>query len=42
MNRGVTAINPGKFSLLQLSLPSKAVHNIGVLLLDPATDRLYK
>jgi len=42
MNRGVTAINPGEFSLLQLSLPSKAVRNIGVLLLDPATDRLYK
>jgi len=42
MTRSVTAINLGKFSLLQLSLPSKAVKNIGILLLDPATDRLYK
>jgi SOS-response transcriptional repressor LexA len=42
MNHGVTAINPGKFSLLQLSLPSKGVRNIGILLLDPTTDRLYK
>ena len=42
MNRGVTAINPGKYSLLQLSLPSKPVRNIGIFLLDPATNRLYK
>jgi phage repressor protein C with HTH and peptisase S24 domain len=42
MTRAVTANNPGEFSLLQLSLPSKTVRNIGVLLRDPATDLLYK
>ena len=31
-----------KFSLLQVALPSKAPVNIGILLLNPATDRLYK
>ena len=30
------------FSLLQLALPAKAPLNIGILLLNPATDRLYK
>ncbi len=30
------------FSLLQVALPSKAPINIGILLLNPATDRLYK
>ena len=42
MDRAVTATKSGKFSVLQLAQPSKAVRNIGVLLLDPATDRLYK
>ena len=42
MIRAVTANKPAKFSLLQLALPSKAVQNIGILLLDPSTDRLYK
>lgn len=42
MNHAVTANHPGEFSLLQLSLPSKSVRNIGVLLRDPATDLLYK
>lgn len=42
MNRGLTATTPAKFSLLQWASPSKALENIGVLLLDPATDRLFK
>src|SRR6266487_4690359 len=29
------------FSLLQLALPAKPVVNVGIFLLDPATDRLY-
>src|SRR4051812_10481235 len=41
MNRALTATKSGKFSLLQLALPAKAVQNIGVLLLDPATDHLH-
>src|SRR6266404_461389 len=31
-----------KFSLLQLALPAKAPLTIGILLLDPALNRLYK
>jgi phage repressor protein C with HTH and peptisase S24 domain len=42
MDRVVTATKSGKFSLLQLAQPSKPVHNIGILLLDPHADRLYK
>ena len=33
---------PANFSLLQLALPAKAPLNIGILLLNTATDRLYK
>ena len=42
MDRAVTATKSGKFSLLQLAQPSKPVQNIGILLLDPHADRLYK
>jgi phage repressor protein C with HTH and peptisase S24 domain len=42
MTREVMSTRAAKFSVLQLSLPAKASLNIGVLLLDPATDRLYK
>jgi hypothetical protein len=41
MNRAVTATKSGKFSVLQLAQPSKPLANIGILLLDPATDRLH-
>src|SRR5437763_15119590 len=42
MDRAVTAMKSGKFSVLQLAQPSKAVQNIGILLLDPGSGRLYK
>ena len=42
MIRAVTATKSGKFSVLQLALPSKPIRNIGILLLDPVADRLYK
>ena len=42
MDRAVTATKSGKFSVLQLAQPSKAVQNIGILLLDPGSGRLYK
>src|SRR2546426_894573 len=32
---------PTQFSLLQLALPTKPIVNIGIFLLDPATDHLY-
>jgi hypothetical protein len=31
----------GEYSVLRLAMPGSPEHNIGVLLLDPATDRLY-
>jgi phage repressor protein C with HTH and peptisase S24 domain len=42
MVREATTTRLANFSLLQLALPAKAPLNIGVLLLDPATDHLYK
>jgi phage repressor protein C with HTH and peptisase S24 domain len=42
MIREAPATRSAKFSLLQLALPAKPPLNIGVLLLDLATDRLYK
>ena len=42
MNRAATENHPAKFSVLQLALPSKAPLNIGILLIDSDTGRLYK
>src|SRR6266487_872870 len=42
MTRALTATKSAKFSVLQWASPSKAIRNIGVLLFDPATNRLYK
>jgi len=42
MVREAPSTRLANFSLLQLALPAKAPLNIGILLLDPATDRLYK
>src|SRR5262245_21914969 len=41
MNRGPLPTELAKFSLLQLALPLRPAVNIGVLLLDPRTDRLF-
>src|SRR5579859_4736815 len=41
MTRAATANKPAKYSLLQLALPSEPPRNIGVLLLDSATGRVY-
>src|SRR5262245_61819601 len=42
MIREAPATRSANFSLLQLALPAKPPVNVGVLLLDPVTDRLYK
>jgi hypothetical protein len=42
MTRASAANKPANFSVLQLALPSQSPRNIGVLLLDLATGRLYK
>src|SRR2546421_2382449 len=42
MVREAHSIRTASFSLLQLALPAQAPLNVGILLLDPATDRLYK
>jgi SOS-response transcriptional repressor LexA len=42
MQQGVVAItgrHPGAYVLLEAALPERPIRNIGVLLLDPATDR---
>jgi phage repressor protein C with HTH and peptisase S24 domain len=35
----ITACHPGAYVLLEAALPERPIRNIGVLLLDPATDR---
>src|SRR5882724_4963996 len=42
MMREEPPTQPAEFSLLQLALPAKAPLNIGILLLNTATDHLYK
>ncbi len=42
MNRVASEDQPANFSVLQLSLPSKAPLNVGILLIDTGTGRLYK
>src|SRR5258707_13973807 len=42
MVREAPSTRTASFSLLQLALPAKTPLNIGILLLDPATARLYK
>ena len=42
MVREAPSTRTASFSLLQLALPAKDPLNIGIFLLDPATDRLYK
>jgi Peptidase S24-like len=42
MTRAVTVTKSGKFSVLQIALPSRPIQNIGILLLDSADDRVYK
>lgn len=37
----ISARRPGTYVLLEAALPGEPVHNIGVLLIDPATDRGY-
>lgn len=39
---GVLGMERGECVFLQAALPGRPVENIGVLLLDPATDRLYQ
>src|SRR5260221_3302323 len=41
MTRAPLATWPGNLSLPQLALPARAVLNMGIFLLDPASDRLY-
>jgi phage repressor protein C with HTH and peptisase S24 domain len=42
MARAPAANKPAKYSLLQMALPGESPRNIGIFLLDTATDRLYK
>src|SRR5262245_33839846 len=42
MVREAPSARLANFSLLQLALPAKTPLNIGILLLDPVADRLYK
>ena len=42
MMREALPSQSAKFSLLQLALPAKPILNIGILLFDPARNRVYK